>query len=182
MKTFLTLFATVLSATSAFADEPAILVRTELCELPAGTAIPSDLSKVSKLRGADYYVAPDSRTPCGVPVKVGVTRDYPVPGKGIVPVGPELSIQPTLAGERFNYSVDFKNTEANPFAARSATQVPALSTREIVGMDGQCASGEPIWLDLGTREIKVVERTLGKPARTLFYHKRLIAILTFSRA
>lgn len=182
MKTILTLLVTVLSATSALAVEPTIRVRTQLCELPAETAIPDDLSKVSKLPGADNYVAPENRTHSGQPVKVAITRNYAVPGKGTVPIGPELSIQPTLVGHHFNYSVDFKNTEVDSLAARSATPVPVLSTREIVGMNGRCASGEPIWLDLGTREIKVVERTLGIPTRTLFYHKRFIAILTFSKA
>jgi hypothetical protein len=176
------LIITVLLTVSSVAAEPTINVRTQLCELPADAKFPKDITQVAKVSKADSLSVPDAKTPSGQPTKVSVSRDFVVAGKGTFPVGVFLSIRPILDGDRFDYSVDFERTEFVSFAARSATQAPVLNTQRIMGIDGKCASGEPVWLDLGVREDKQVVTEPGKPDRTQTIRRRLIAILTFNRA
>ena len=167
---------------SALAAEPSITVHTQLCELRGDVKLPKDITQILKHPKADTFTAPDTATPSGEPAKVSITREFQVPGKGAFPVGMSLSIRPTLDGDRFRYSVDFERTEFLSYAARSATEAPILNTQKIIGMDGQCAGGETVWLDLGTREEKQVVSEPGKRDRTQTVQRRLIAILTFNKA
>jgi hypothetical protein len=176
------LIIATLLAVSSVAAEPTINVHTQLIELPAGAKLPKDITQADKIPKADSVAVPDARTPSGEPTKVSVARDFVVAGKGNFQTGVFLTIRPTLDGELFGYSVDFESTVFVSFAARSATKAPVLSTQRIVGIDGQCASGEPVWLDLGVREDKQVVSEPGKRDRTQIVRTRLIAILTFNKA
>lgn len=182
MKRFLYPTIITLIFTASVFAEPTISVHTQLCEFPATAKLPKDITQVANLPGADNLVTPDSQTSSGQVVKVSVGRDLEVPGKGTFPTGSVLSIRPTLHGERFDYSVDFEHTEFLSFATRSETKAPVLDTRKIVGMDGQSGNGEPVWFDLGVRGDKQTIRERGKPTRTRTIQRRLVAILTFSKA
>ena len=182
MKPFLYPAIITLLFTVSVLAEPAISVHTQLCELPATAKLPRDITRIANVPGADSLVTPDFHTTSGQVVKVSVGRDLEVSGKGTFPTGSVLSIRPTLHSERFDYSVDFEHTEFVSFAKRSATQAPVLNTRKIIGMDGQSGDGEPVWFDLGVREDEQTIRERGKPTRTRTIRRRLVAILTFSKA
>ena len=181
MKPIIHLLVMALFTASAAASEPAINVHTQLCELSAATKLPRNIARIAKTPGADHFVAPDARTTSGQPTIVSRTRSFEVPGKGTFPVGISLSIRPTLVGDTFHYSVDYEQTDFVSFATRSATNAPILRTQKIVGMDGQSIGGEPVWLDLGVHDIKQTVHESGKRDRTQTIHKRLVAVLTFSK-
>jgi hypothetical protein len=182
VKTGQFLFAFLALETFAVGAEPKIAVQVHLCEWPADANLPRDIRAVLKTKGVDAVTFPKLITRSGKATKASVTREFKVAGKGKFQTGVVLWIRPALAGERFRYSVDFDHTEFEGFAPRSATKAPIFTSKRIVGIDGTCGIGEVIWLDLGVKEWKQSVQDRGRPDRIRTIRRKLIAILSFSRA
>lgn len=183
MKTihYLAIFAAL--TTSAFASPKTVLVHVQLVELATnGAKLPEDLSGLAERKGADVLASSELRTRSGLPTKLSATRNLTVPRKGTFETGVVLTVCPTFAGDhRIRYSVDFDRTEFEGFAARSSSQAPMFSTRKTIGIDGTTDIGKPVVLDLYTWQDTQTIKEPGKPNRTSIVHRRLFAILNFSK-
>lgn len=168
---------------SAIAAPKTILVDARLVGLATnGTDLPKDLSRLAERKGADVLASSRLKTRSGKPATLSATQELVIPHKGKFPTGAVLTVRPTLAGDgRVRYSVDFDFTTLDGYFAPSTTQAPIFKTVRAVGIEGEAEIGRPVVLVLTHWQDEQMVVEPGKPNRTELIHRRLIAILSFSK-